>query len=173
MADPDLRLAAATALDLTAALEGNTVIVGVGNALRGDDGFGPALIAALKGNTPVVCIDAGSAPENYLGPIVKKNPDTILFVDAVHLDRPPGTVELLNDTDLIAAGLTTHDIPASMLISFLRKQTGAGVYLLAVQPEHLVLGAPMSAPVRESVRRLALAIADATRARVPARHEYV
>ena len=62
-------------------LRGKTVIVGMGNPLRGDDGFGPALIERLRGKVSATCIDAGIAPENYVGRIVKETPDTILLVD--------------------------------------------------------------------------------------------
>ena len=62
------------------------VLVGIGNPLRGDDGFGPALIAALDGQVRAVCIDAGTAPESYAGKIIKENPDTVVFVDAADLD---------------------------------------------------------------------------------------
>ena len=39
--------------------KGKVVIVGIGNLLRGDDGFGPALIERLSGNVEARCIDAG------------------------------------------------------------------------------------------------------------------
>ena len=71
-------------------LRGKTVIVGIGNSLRGDDGFGPALVQRLQGRVRPVCIDAGVAPENYLGRIVKEQPDTVLLVDAAHLGLEPG-----------------------------------------------------------------------------------
>ena len=76
-------------------LKGKTVIVGIGNSLRGDDGLGPELILKLQGKLKAVCIDAGNSPESYTGKIVKENPDTILLVDAVHLNLPPGQYRLL------------------------------------------------------------------------------
>ena len=35
-------------------LKGKIVILGIGNMLRGDDGFGPALVGALEGNPNLV-----------------------------------------------------------------------------------------------------------------------
>jgi hydrogenase maturation protease len=50
-----------------------TVIVGIGNILKGDDGVGPLICQQLRGNE--ICaelIDAGTVPENYIQPIVHK-----------------------------------------------------------------------------------------------------
>ena len=58
------------------------VIVGIGHPLRGDDALGPSLVKRLDGHLDALCIDAGSAPENYLGKIIKASPDVILFIDA-------------------------------------------------------------------------------------------
>ena len=48
------------------------VLLGIGNILKGDDGFGPALVHELEGKVPITCIDAGPAPENYAGKIIKE-----------------------------------------------------------------------------------------------------
>ena len=50
-----------------------TVIVGIGNTLKGDDGAGPLVCQQLR--RAKVCaglIDAGTVPENYIQPIIKK-----------------------------------------------------------------------------------------------------
>ena len=70
-------------------LKGNVVFVGVGNILRRDDAFGPVFIGELKTKVPAVCIDAGTTPENYTGKIIFETPDTIIIVDAAHLDKAP------------------------------------------------------------------------------------
>ena len=134
--------------------KGRTVIVGIGNTLKGDDGFGPAFVERLKGNIRSVCIDAGSAPENYIGRIVRENPDTILFVDAAHLDLPAGQYRLLASEDLLKGGFTTHDISPRMLIEYLRIQTRAAIFLLGVQPKNISLGSEMSDSVRKSLEVL-------------------
>ena len=121
-------------------LKGKVVIVGIGNIMKGDDGFGPELIKRLKGKIKAVCIDAGPAPENYTKTIAKESPDTILLVDAADLHLPSGRYEILKREDILKSGFTTHDISPRMFIEYLESQTGAKIFLLGVQPQNISLG---------------------------------
>ena len=125
-------------------MRGKCVIVGIGNPLRGDDGFGPALIGRLQGKVNATCIDAGRAPENYAGRIVKEDPDTILLVDAVHMGLVPGRHRILGTDEIAESGLTTHDVSCRLLIEFLENETNANIVMLGVQPLSLALGEGMS-----------------------------
>jgi hydrogenase 3 maturation protease len=133
---------------------GKTVIVGIGNALRGDDGFGPALIKRLKRQIPAVCIDAGSAPENYAGKIAKEDPETILIVDAIHLGLAPGEYLILRKEDVLKGGLSTHDISMHMLIDYLEKQTRARIFILGVQPKDVSFGAEMAEELKKALKEI-------------------
>ena len=140
--------------DFKDVLKGKVVIVGIGNIMRGDDGFGPALVENLTGKVSAVCIDAGTAPENYLGKVAKERPDTILLADAVHLDLSPGEYELLRKSEILNHGLTTHDISPNMLIEFLEKETEADIYLLGVQPKDISFGDDMSDEVKRAISEI-------------------
>ena len=142
-------------------LRGKTVIVGIGNSLRGDDGFGSALIEQIQGKVGFICIDAGSAPEKFLGVIVKEEPDTILFVDAADLDLEPGQYRILEPADIVKCGLTTHDMSSRMLIEFLENQTKANILMLGVQPQHLLLGEAMSPCLTETLDEIQMLIQEA------------
>ncbi|MFH0731597.1 MAG: hydrogenase maturation peptidase HycI [Candidatus Omnitrophota bacterium] len=135
-------------------LKGKVVIVGVGNVLKGDDSFGPVFVGKIKNKTDAVCIDAGTAPENYTGKITKERPDTILIIDVVHLDKKPGEWEILKKEDIIKSGFTTHDISPNMFIEYLEKETGADIYLLGVQPKNLGFGDRMSKDVKNTLKEL-------------------
>jgi len=155
----------------TEILKGKTVIVGIGNPLRGDDGLGPALIerltqplrakAGLKGKVKTVCIDAGNSPESYTGKIVKENPDTVLLVDAVHLNLPPGQYRILLPEEILKSGFTTHDISPRMFIEYLKTQTRANIYMLGVQPENVSLGEKMSGSIKRTLEEMAKLIMEA------------
>jgi hydrogenase 3 maturation protease len=142
-------------------LNGKTVIVGIGNPLRGDDGFGPALIGRIQGKVDMICLDAGTAPENYVGRMVKEEPDTILFADVAHLDLNPGQYRILQPADILKCGLTTHDMSARMLIEFLQNQTRAKIVMLGVQPQHVTLGEPMSEWVTQTLAEVERLIQEA------------
>ena len=133
---------------------GKVVIVGIGNIMKGDDGFGPALIKRLDGEIKTVCIDTGSTPENYTGAIAKQNPDTILLVDAVHLDLAPGQYEILNPKDILKSGFTTHDVSPRMFIEYLESRTRARIFLLGVQPRNISLGDEMSDGVKRALEEI-------------------
>ena len=44
------------------------LLLGMGNFLRGDDGFGPWVIRHLKDKTSLMLLDAGANPENMFVP---------------------------------------------------------------------------------------------------------
>ncbi len=136
-------------------LKGKTVIVGIGNTLRADDGFGPALIERLKGKVKALCIDAATAPENYAGKIAKAKPDTILIVDALHLGLAPGKHEILRKDDIAKSGLSTHDISLKMFIEYLQTRTPADIFVLGVQPKNLSFGQEMSAELKKALEKVA------------------
>ena len=140
--------------------KGKTVIVGVGNIMRGDDGFGPALIETIKGKVSALCLDAGTAPENYLGKIAKEKPDTVIIVDAVQMELKPGEYEILAKDDIIDSGLTTHNISPKVLIDFLENETDADIYMLGIQPEKISLGDEMSDVVKNAVDNISKLIQE-------------
>jgi len=132
-------------------LKGKIAIVGIGNTLRRDDAFGPALIARLQGEVEALCIDAGPAPENYLGKIARAKPDTILIVDALYLGLAPGEYSILKKDDIAKGGLSTHDISPRMFIEYLQKQTTADIFILGVQPESVSFGEGLSDSVKKAL----------------------
>lgn len=152
--------------NLSDILKGKVVFVGIGNPLRGDDGFGPRLIEELKGRIGEVCIDVGSAPESFTGKIVKGKPDTILLIDAVHLGLNPGDYSILKKEEILKSGFSTHDISPNLFIEYLENQSGAQIYLLGVQPADISFGAEMSEPVKVAVVKLAEDLREALNARV-------
>ncbi|MHC4647512.1 MAG: hydrogenase maturation protease, partial [Planctomycetota bacterium] len=70
-----------------------TVIVGIGNTLKGDDGAGPLICEHLSAaGVSAELIDAGTVPENYIQPIIRKAPENLVIVDAMEFGASPGTV---------------------------------------------------------------------------------
>jgi hydrogenase 3 maturation protease len=72
-----------------------TLIVGIGNILKADDGAGP-LVCEQLGRAKVCAdlIDAGTVPENYIQPIIKKAPQNLLVIDAIDFGASPGTIKI-------------------------------------------------------------------------------
>ncbi|MBD3277109.1 MAG: hydrogenase maturation protease, partial [Candidatus Aegiribacteria sp.] len=77
--------------ELNDKLRGRVVFVGIGNLLKGDDALGPKLVEELA-SKGLKTVDAGTTPENYIGKVASMEPDTVVLIDAVHLDSKPGSV---------------------------------------------------------------------------------
>ncbi|MBN1405230.1 MAG: hydrogenase 3 maturation endopeptidase HyCI [Candidatus Omnitrophica bacterium] len=135
-------------------LKGKIILIGMGNTLRRDDGFGCRLIESIKDKVSSLCIDAGTAPENYFGVIAKENPDTVLFIDTMHMEKKPGDYDVFKKEDILRNGMTTHNISPAMLIEYLEKRTKADIYLMGVQPQNIFFGEELSARLSNTLREL-------------------
>ena len=132
-------------------LKGKIAIIGVGNTMRGDDGFGPELVRRLNGKIEAECIDAGMSPENYTGKIIKARPDVVVFLDAVSMDEAAGTIKILEKEDISKVGFTTHDMPASLIIDYIKTQIDANIFMIGVQAENTGFDKVMSQEVKERI----------------------
>jgi len=141
-------------LDKILSAKGKIIIVGIGNIMRRDDGLGPALINRIKDKVNTLCIDAGTAPENYLGKIAKEKPDTILLVDAMHMEERPGTYDILKKPDILQGGFTTHNMSPVMIIEYLEKETKADIYMLGIQPQNIFFGDELSTRINRTLEEL-------------------
>lgn len=112
-------------------------IVAVGQTLRGDDGVGPALARRLAGQPAAdawLLLDAGHAPENFLGPIVRFRPDAVLFLDAARGGGAPGDIVWLRPAEADGCGGSTHAVSLEMLADYLTAETGAVIRVLGIEP---------------------------------------
>lgn len=134
---------------------GRVVVLGVGHALRADDAAGSAVAEVLRRGHPDLVFDCGQAPENFVGPARRCEPDTIVIVDAADFGGAPGETVLATADDVIGQMMGTHAAPLSVLMTLLSQETGADVRLLAIQPKSTELGGTMCHEVAEAVRRVA------------------
>lgn len=135
------------------------VIMGIGNVLRGDDAAG-SMVAQQIASKPlpkkVLVIDSGPTPENYLGKIIKFNPSHILIIDTVVTGDKPGSVRLVNESQIVdALSFSTHKPSIHMLIKYLRGSIGEVKFLiLGIQPKNLAFGEELSEEVKNAVFRV-------------------
>jgi len=90
-------------------------VVGIGNALRGDDAFGPAVVAALEPCPALRLFDVQAVPESFLVPIVSSGCAGVLFVDAADLGVSPGRVALVPAEHLAEVDISTHAISLALV----------------------------------------------------------
>jgi hydrogenase 3 maturation protease len=141
-------------------LTGRVCIVGVGNRYRGDDGAGPRLIDQHHSATSGFWIDAGVAPENYLEPIVRTNPEVVLIVDAVNFGGPAGSCQLLDPSTTASLGLSTHAGSLAILAEYLSARVGAQLKVLGIQPQRIDESDDLSDAVSRSVREMAAILSE-------------
>lgn len=136
-------------------LKGKSLLLGLGNILRGDDCFGAILAKRIRRKTCLKVLEAEDAPENFLDKIIKENPDTILFVDAVDFGGKAGEMRLWNLENVKPGNFfLTHNPSPRMLCDFLRGNSEAKMYLLGIQPKDIRLGAGISPQIRERLDAL-------------------
>lgn len=136
-------------------------VLGLGNVLMSDDGFGPFVVRVLEANYEcpegVEFIDAGT-PGLDLMPYLLGT-DAVIFVDTVSTRGTPGDLRLF-DRDAILkvppqARTGGHD-PALKEALLTLEAAGAGprsVTLVGAVPEWIATGVELSEPVRASVDR--------------------
>ena len=137
-------------------------IVGVGQPLRGDDGLGPAVarrLVALADDSLLV-VDAGHAPENCLGPIIRFRPDVILLIDAARGGGAPGTLVWLRPDEADGRGGSTHTLSLAMLAGYLAAESGAAVHILGIEPANVAFGEGLSPAVERAVADAAATLGD-------------
>jgi hydrogenase 3 maturation protease len=133
-------------------------IVGIGQALRGDDAAGVVVARALRGLRldceHLLVIDAGPAPENYTGPLRRFAPDLVVLIDAAQMDAPPGAVQWVDWRSASGLSASTHTLPCAITGQYLVAQLGCEVALLGIQPANTCIGARLSGAVRRSAQTL-------------------
>jgi coenzyme F420 hydrogenase subunit delta len=125
------------------------LVLGCGNLLFGDDGFGPAVAERMKAEyrvpPGVAVLDAGTGVRDVLFDVVlgERRPEKIVIVDAVDLPgREPGEVFLIAVSELPVNKLddfSLHQVPTSNLLRELEESCGVKVTVVAGQVERIPL----------------------------------
>jgi len=144
-----------------------TVVWGVGNEIMGDDAAGIYAAGLVRRrNIPWIRVfDCGTLPENYIYPLEKIRPDTLLIIDAADIGVEPGEIRLLKTDETGGAAFSTHGIPIGVLLAPF--EPGLRVRILAIQPLGTRLGDEMSPPVRAAAERAAEAVCSRSWGRFP------
>ena len=139
-----------------------TLVLGCGNLLFGDDGFGCALVEYVESHYRVpddVCIrDAGTGVRSLLFTLCLSSarPERLLIVDALDAGRAPGEFFELDPAHIPPVKLddfSMHQIPTSNLLRELQETCGVEVRVLACQtgplPKEISPG--LSSPVQAAL----------------------
>src|SRR4030042_3394668 len=131
-----------------------TVIVGIGNTLKGDDGVGPMVCEQIRGKVCAEVIDTGTVPENYIQKIIKKAPQNLLIIDAIDFGASAGTINIFKPEQLGSFVLSTHTLSPRLFVDIICGSIPADVYFIGIQPAQVQLGQQISEQVNEAIHRL-------------------
>lgn len=137
-----------------------TVIVSIGNTLKGDDGAGPLVCEQLSGKVCAELIDAGTVPENYIQKIIKKAPQNLLIIDAIDFGAPAGTINIFKPEQLNSFVLSTHTLSPRLFVDIVRREIKVDVYFVGIQPAQMQLGQQQSEQVSQAIQWLAGALTE-------------
>ncbi|HBD08277.1 MAG TPA: coenzyme F420 hydrogenase [Syntrophobacteraceae bacterium] len=141
----------------------STIILGCGNVLMGDDGFGPAVIEHLLQHhqlpTGVMAVDIGTSIRNLLFDLLllPEKPQRMIIVDAVSdSGRPPGTIFELPLREIPSTKVndfSVHQFPSLNLLQELNDAGGIEVRMVVVQTQCIPdeVRAGLSAVVKAAV----------------------
>jgi hydrogenase maturation protease len=137
------------------------VVLGLGNLLEKDDGFGVRVVQALEAEmgqelrrAEIELVDGGTLGLNLL-PLVE-NCSHLLVVDAVEAGKAPGTlVELTKEQIPLFGGikLSQHQVTFQEVLALagLRGYLPEQVYLIGIQPEEIASSLELSDVVEEKM----------------------
>jgi hydrogenase maturation protease len=147
------------------------LILGLGNVLLCDDGVGSAAVTALvdQYETPngVSVLDGGTLGLALLPYL--EDASSVILVDAVRADAPPGTLVRLAGDEVgpaVATRLSPHQIGVADLLdgAHWRDRYPSRVLLLGIVPEALDLHVGLSPRVAAALPRLVECVVEEARA---------
>jgi len=129
------------------------LVLGCGNILFGDDGFGCAVVEYMEEHRAVpeaVCLlDVGTGVRKLLFTLCLSpvRPKRLLILDAIDAGRTPGEIFEMDPAEIPAVKLddfSLHQLPTSNLLRELQESCGVEVRVLACQtgplPEEISQG---------------------------------
>jgi hydrogenase maturation protease len=149
------------------------LVAGIGNVFLGDDGFGVEVVRRLDARDLPDCVDVvdyGVRGVHLAYDLLDGRHDTVVLVDAVPLDDPPGTLAVL---EVPTDGGTAPDLPVidghgmtPLAVVELLKQLGGDarrVLVVGCRPAVVEERMELSAPVAAAIEPAAGLVADVVR----------
>lgn len=134
------------------------LVVGVGNAARGDDGIGPAVIEAIRAEPELADAETVVAAGDLSDLVVTWEPDQdVVIVDAMIGGGPPGTVVTIDGLrDPLPEAdrpLSSHGFGLADTVQLARAlgRLPRSLTIVAVQVGDIDHLAPLTEPVRDAV----------------------
>ncbi len=134
-----------------------TLILGIGNLLRADDGLGPVIIGRLKEQGGLHGANLVCGGTDALGLIEHfKGYDRVIIIDAAQMKFAPGTIKVFNPDQfslhMHSDTLSTHGLGLAEVISLAKELDIAPIItIIAVQVEDISFKEGLSQTVADKI----------------------
>jgi hydrogenase maturation protease len=128
-----------------------TVLVGIGNVLKKDDGVGVYISHRIEKRMNITPLTVEVSIENYIGKINSLKPDILILVDCMDFNESPGYCKMVPVKSLIGTTTNTHNISLEKVSELF---TAKDIYVLGIQPENIQFGQSLSPSVKKSADNL-------------------
>ena len=143
--------------NLNKSITSKTLILGVGNPLRGDDGIGPKIIELLQKEslpTSIHILDGGTDGLNLIEEI-KPYPKAII-IDAVNMKAKPGTIRAFSPEEVTmivsSDALSTHGFGLAEVVSLMQSLgVKTELTIIGIQPQNIEFGMGLSDVITQTI----------------------
>jgi len=114
---------------------------------------------ALKG---IEVLITEQMPENFTSEVRRLKPSHVVLIDATEMGRKPGDVAFIGSAQITATRVSTHALPLSAVMDYLRNELHIEVSLIGIQPAEAadVGGGRQPSDVQQGVDRIVLAFKE-------------
>jgi hydrogenase maturation protease len=137
----------------------DTIVIGVGNPWRGDDGVATEIIQRLSAKEHLPCIfyDGGTDALALLDLIPQYG--KAIIIDAVTMGAAPGTVRVFSPAEakinIQGDALSTHGFGLAELLHFIEELSiKTEIVIVGIEPEKIDFGLGLSAVVAGKVEEV-------------------
>jgi len=97
-------------------------------------------------------------PENFIKQITKFNPDKIIMIDTADFGGKAGEFREIEPESIKKQSISTHKMPLTMLIDYLRSRIGFNLIFIGIQPKQAGLDTPISDECKRAVKNVSYLI---------------
>lgn len=140
-------------------LQSKTLIAGVGNPYRRDDGIGIEIIKILRqeNNPNLVLLDGGTDGLSLFDQLSLY--ERAIIIDAVFMGEAPGTVKLFSSkearTQINSDALSTHGFGLTELLKLVEEfAIRTEIKIIGIEPENIDFGEGLSELVKSKVPQI-------------------
>ena len=121
------------------------VVMGIGNELKGDDAIGIYVVKKLMRHfnregeliniKDLYLINAGTVPDFFTDILKEIKPTHILIVDCALIGKDAGAIDIIKEDEIANYSFSTHTLPLSIIVKYLKKFIDADILILGIQPK--------------------------------------